>query len=344
MKILVVASLLLLMGTCSNKRHSEKVSDLKESISFDNKSNVETYLNTITEAELKEHLYEIASDKYAGRMSGEDGHNEICNYLRAHYDSLGIKAPNKYSNYFQTVPKSYLPEELNQSQNVIAFIEGEVFPDEYLIVSAHSDHMGVIDGKVYNGADDNGSGTSALLEIAEAFKIAEKNGAKPKRSIVFLHVTAEEHGLYGSRYYIDNPAFPLEKTVANLNTDMIGRIDKRHADNPDYVYLIGSDRISTELDFIVRKANDEFTHLELDYKYNAYNDSNRYYSRSDHYNFALQDIPVIFFFNGEHEDYHKATDTVDKIHFESLRKRTQLIFATAWYVANAENAPTKEVL
>lgn len=341
---ILVASLLLLVGTCSNKRHSDKVKDLEASIEYDNKSDVKKYLETITEEDLKRHLFEIASDKYEGRMAGEPGHNGVCNYLKEYYKSINLKAPEEYSNFFQTVPSSYLPEGIETSQNVVAYIEGEQFPDQYLIISAHSDHMGIEDGKVYNGADDNGSGTSALLEIAEAFKKAEKNGIRPKRSIVFLNVTAEEHGLYGSRYYTENPAFPLENTVANLNTDMIGRVDKRHENNPDYVYLIGSDRISTELDYIVRKANDEFTELELDYKYNALDDSNRYYSRSDHYNFALKDIPVIFFFNGEHQDYHQASDTVDKINFNSLKKRAQLIFATAWYVANSDNAPNKEVL
>lgn len=340
----IVASLLLLVGTCSNKRHSEKVKDLKTSIEYENTSQVETYLRSINEVDLKKHLYEIASDKYAGRMTGKSGHNDVCDYIRKFYDSLNIKPADTYPNYYQTVPKTYLPEDLNASQNVIAFIKGSEFPEEYLIISAHSDHMGVVDGKIYNGADDNGSGTSAILEIAEAFKLAETNGIRPKRSIVFLHVTAEEHGLYGSRYYIDNPAFPLDKTVATLNTDMIGRIDDRHRNNPEYIYLIGSDRISTELDYIVRKANDEFTNLELDYTYNALNDSNRYYSRSDHYNFALKDIPVIFFFNGEHEDYHKSSDTVDKINFKILKQRTQLIFATAWYVANANHPPSKEVL
>lgn len=343
MKILV-ASLLLLVGTCSNKRHSEKVKDIQTSIVFDDITAVETYLKTITEEDLKNHLYEITDSKYAGRKTGELGHNAICDYIRNEYDSLNIEAPEAYPNYYQTVPKSFLPEDINTSQNVIAYIEGSEFPNEYLVISAHSDHLGLEDGQVLNGADDNGSGTSALLEIAEAFKLAENKGIKPKRSIVFLHVTAEELGLYGSQYYIQNPAFPLENTVANLNTDMIGRIDKRHEGNDNYVYLIGSDRISTELDYIVRKANDEFVHLDLDYKYNDRNDSNRYYNRSDHYNFALQNIPVIFFFNGEHEDYHKSSDTVDKINFSALKKRTQLIFTTAWYVANADHPPSKEVL
>ncbi|TCK64837.1 peptidase M28-like protein [Winogradskyella wandonensis] len=341
---ILVASLLLLVGTCSNKRHSERVSDLKASIEFNDKSSVETYLNTITENDLERHLVEIASDKYGGRMTGEDGHNQICDYIRSHYQNLELEAPVAYQDYYQRIPAVFLPENLKDSQNVIAFIEGSEFPEEYIIISAHSDHLGIEYGEIFNGADDNGSGTSAILEIAEAFKLAEKNGVRPRRSIVFLHVTAEEHGLIGSRFYTENPAFPLEFTVANLNMDMIGRVDEKHLNNPDYVYLIGSDRISTELDYIVRKANDEFAKLELDYKYNDRNDSNRYYNRSDHYNFALKNIPVIFFFNGEHSDYHKASDTIDKINFNVLKKRTQLIFATAWYIANSDNAPSKEIL
>lgn len=340
-----IASALLLIGSCSTIRHSEKVINLKESIIFEDKAIVETYLNTITTDDLKIHLFEITSEKYNGRMTGEEGHNKVCNYIRSHYDSLQIKAPKSHSNYFQNIPKSELPKEVNAaSQNVIAYIEGSEFPEEYLIISAHSDHEGVIDDEIHYGADDNGSGTAAVLEMAEAFSIATANGHRPKRSIVFLNVTAEEVGLVGSSYYTRNPVFPIENTIANLNTDMIGRVDNKHKDNENYVYLIGSDRLSTELDFITRTTNEQFTNLELDYTYNAKNDVNSYYTRSDHYNFALQGIPVVFFFNGEHEDYHKSTDTADKINFPLLKKRTDLIFATAWYIANSSNRLNNEVL
>ncbi|ARV08360.1 peptidase M28 [Winogradskyella sp. PC-19] len=340
----IVASLLLLVGTCSNQRHSEKVKDLKASIKYSDKAQVQTYLNTITEEELKEFVYEIADDKYAGRMTGEEGHNKVCDYIRSYYKSIGLKSPESHQNYYQKVPKDQLPEELNASQNVLAYIEGSEMPNEYIYISAHSDHEGIVNGEIYPGADDNGSGTAAVFEMAEAFIKASKDGLSPRRSIVFLHVTGEEVGLHGSRYYTNNPIFPIESTIANLNIDMIGRIDNRHNQNDDYIYVIGSDRISTELDFIVREANDEFTNIELDYKYNDINDPNRYYNRSDHYNFALKDIPVIFFFNGEHEDYTKPTDTPDKIVYPLLAKRTKLIFATAWYLANTNQTLSKEVL
>jgi hypothetical protein len=343
MKVLV-ASALILVGSCSTLRHSEKIDNLKKSIVYDDETIVRQYLNTINTEELKVHVEEVSSDKYNGRMTGEEGHNQVCDYIRNYYKSQQIKAPESHPNYYQKVPKEELPDNLKDSQNIIAYIEGAEFPDEYLYISAHSDHEGIIDGEIYNGADDNGSGTAAVLEMAEAFSKAIEDGYRPKRSIVFLHVTAEEVGLHGSRYYTDNPIFPLENTVSTLNIDMIGRVDERHKENENYIYLIGADKMSTELHFIAQEANSSFTNLELDYKYNADNDHNRYYYRSDHYNFATKGIPVIFFFNGEHEDYTKPTDTADKINYPLLAKRTKLIFATAWYIANSTSRLKAEIM
>ena len=224
------------------------------------------------------------------------------------------------------------------SENVLAYIEGTEKPDEVLVISSHLDHEGIKNGKVYNGADDDGSGSVALLEIAEAFKMASKNGHKPKRSILFLHVTGEEKGLLGSRYYTDmEPIFPLKNTIANLNIDMIGRTDpKRKEGDRNYIYLIGSDKLSTELHEISEAVNKKYTNVELDYKFKD-NDPNRYYYRSDHYNFAKNNIPVIFYFNGTHADYHKDTDTPDKIEYDLLENRTRLVFHTAWELVNREN-------
>ena len=222
------------------------------------------------------------------------------------------------------------------TENVVAFIKGSEKPEEYVVISSHLDHIGVNDdGNINNGADDDGSGTVAMLEIAEAFREAEKAGQGPKRSIVFLHVTGEEKGLLGSQYYTDHdPIFPLENTVANLNIDMIGRIDPKREGDRNYVYLIGSDKLSQELHDLSEEVNTKYTQIELDYKYNDENDPNRFYYRSDHYNFAKNNIPIIFYFNGTHEDYHRPGDTVDKINFDLLRNRTMLIFYTAWEVAN----------
>ena len=224
------------------------------------------------------------------------------------------------------------------SENVAAFIKGSEKPDEIIIISAHLDHEGIKDGKVYNGADDDGSGTVGLLEIAEAFQLAVKNGQTPKRSVLFLHVTGEEKGLLGSRYYTDiSPIFPLENTVANLNIDMIGRSDpKRKSETKNYVYLIGSDKLSTELHNISEEVNKNCCNVDLDYTYNDENDPNRFYYRSDHYNFAKNNIPVIFYFNGTHDDYHQHTDTPDKIEYDLLENRTRLVFNTAWELANRD--------
>ncbi len=224
------------------------------------------------------------------------------------------------------------------SENVVAVIKGSEKPDEYVVISSHLDHIGVTaDGKINNGADDDGSGSVAMLEIAEAFQMAADAGQGPARSVVFLHVTGEEKGLLGSAYYTDvDPIFPLEGTVVNLNIDMIGRIDPKREGSREYVYLIGSDKLSTELHELSEEVNEEFTQLELDYTYNDENDPNRFYYRSDHYNFAKNNIPIIFYFNGTHEDYHRPTDTPDKINYDLLEKRAQLIFHTAWELANRD--------
>ncbi|MEL6483388.1 MAG: M28 family peptidase, partial [Bacteroidota bacterium] len=222
------------------------------------------------------------------------------------------------------------------SENVVAFIKGSEKPEEYVVISSHLDHIGVsANGQINNGADDDGSGTVALLEIAEAFKTAKADGFGPKRSIVFLHVTGEEKGLLGSKYYTDyDPIFPLEQTVANLNIDMIGRIDPKREGNRNYVYLIGSDKLSTDLHELSEAVNEKYMNIELDYTYNDDNDPNRFYYRSDHYNFAKNNIPIIFYFNGTHADYHKPGDTPDKINYDLLENRARLVFHTAWEVAN----------
>ena len=225
---------------------------------------------------------------------------------------------------------------LQESENVLGYLKGNDLEDEVIIISAHYDHCGKKDNKIYNGADDNGSGTAAILELAEAFVNAKKLGVGPKRSILFMSFTGEEKGQIGSKYYTQNPVFSLENTIANLNIDMIGRVDSAHIDNPEYVYVIGSNMLSTELHKINETANNIYTKIELDYTYNDLDDPTRYYYRSDHYNFAKNNIPVIFYFNGTHPDYHKPTDTIDKINFPIMEKRTRLIFYTLWELANRE--------
>lgn len=297
------------------------------------------YGEQISAENLKEHLYTLADDSFEGRMTSSEGHEKALEYIENHYKSIGVRGGMPDHTYLQTVPSSFFKRgNFDDSYNLLAFIEGSEHPEEVIVISAHSDHIGVRDdGVVYNGADDNGSGTVTLLELARVFKKAADAGNAPKRSILFLHVTGEEIGLYGSRYYADeDPVYPLENTICNLNIDMIGRIDPDKADNPEYIYLIGSDKISTELHDISEAANTKYTNIELDYTYNDEDDPNRFYYRSDHYNFAKNGIPVIFYFNGVHEDYHDVGDTPDKIEYDLLAKRAKLIFYTAWEVANKD--------
>ena len=222
------------------------------------------------------------------------------------------------------------------SENVLAFIEGTEKPEEILVLTAHYDHVGMEGGDIYNGADDDGSGTVALIEMAQAFAEAKKAGHGPRRSVLVMPVSAEEKGLLGSKYYSENPVFPLENTIANLNIDMIGRTDSVHAGGEPYVYIIGSDRLSTQLHEVNEKANSTYCQLDLDYTFNAEDDPNKFYYRSDHYNFAKKGVPAIFYFSGVHEDYHKPTDTIEKIEFDRLHQRTLLVFHTAWILANQE--------
>ncbi len=297
------------------------------------------YANTITAQDLKKHLYIYAGDAMEGRMTGTKGQHMAAEYLRNFYMDEGIKSPIEENNYFQNIPKSFFSgrPDPQPSENVVAYIKGSEKPDEVVIISAHLDHVGIDkNGVVYNGADDDGSGTVSILEIAQAFQQAVKDGNGPKRSILFLHVTGEEIGLFGSRYYTQNPIFPLENTVCDLNIDMIGRVDPDKKDNPNYLYLIGSNKLSQELQDVSTMVNDKYSNLELDYKYDDPNDPNRFYYRSDHYNFAKNNVPIIFYFNGVHEDYHKVTDTPDKIEYELMAKRAKLIFLTAWEIANRD--------
>jgi len=335
-KILALAFAVLITFGCSSRRQNsiDSVTDKGHRI---NSVNPKVYANTITSAELKKMLYTYASDEFEGRKTGEPGQKKAVEFLKNYYMDLGIPSPLGDDDYFQEVPESYLPRGINASENVVAYIEGSEKPDEVIVISAHLDHLGTKNDLIYNGADDDGSGTVAILEIAEAFKRALDNGYGPKRSILFLHVTGEEMGLLGSKYYTSvNPIFPLENTVANLNIDMIGRHDEKHQKNRNYVYLIGSDRLSNELHEISEKNNEKYTQLDLDYTYNAKNDPNRFYYRSDHYNFAKHGIPSLFYFSGTHNDYHRPTDTPDKIEYEIFETRTKLAFYTAWELANRE--------
>lgn len=296
------------------------------------------FMNTITAEKLKTMLYVVASDEMEGRDTGSKGQKKAGKYLIDQYKKNKISYPKGANNYYQPIPAAYLNakrnENLPDSENIWVYIEGSEKPDEIVVISAHYDHVGIKNGDIYNGADDDGSGTVAVAQIAEAFQNAKKEGHGPKRSILFLHVTGEEHGLHGSRFYSEHPLFPIANTVADINIDMIGRRDFDHPDTNNYVYVIGADRLSSDLHNITVAQNDKYTHLDLDFKFNDPKDPNHFYERSDHYNFAKFGIPAVFLFNGVHADYHQKTDEVEKIEFDALAKRTQLAFVIAWDLAN----------
>ncbi|MBK7680038.1 MAG: M28 family peptidase [Chitinophagaceae bacterium] len=265
----------------------------------------------------------------AENIMGEDGKN-IMDKLKSGTAVL--------KNYPAEIDLAYSKiTKTNSASNVLGIVEGTDLKDEYVFITAHYDHLGKRDTVIYYGADDDGSGTTGILEMAEAFAKAKQAGKGPRRSIVFMTVSGEEKGLWGSGYYGNHPIFPLEKTTVDLNIDMIGRSDSsRHqGDSLNYVYVVGDDKISTDLKIISERVNKLYTKMELDYKFNDPNDRNRIYFRSDHYNFAEKGVPIIFYYDGMLKaDYHRPTDTPDKINYPLMVKRTQLVFYTAWDMAN----------
>lgn len=271
----------------------------------------------------------LISQDAAAKLMGEDGKNLLAKMKEG-------KLPSK--TYTAEVELGLAKgTRMAKAPNVIAVLEGTDLKDEYVFITAHFDHLGKRDTVIYYGADDDGSGTTGVLEIAEAFVKAKAAGKGPRRSIVFMTVSGEEKGLWGSEYYTAHPLFPLEKTTVDLNIDMIGRSDasRKIGDSTNYVYVVGDDKLSTDLKVISEAANKTYTGLELDYKYNDPKDPNRIYFRSDHYNFAEKGVPIIFYYDGMlGADYHRPTDTPDKINYELMAKRARLIFHTAWEMAN----------
>jgi len=291
--------------------------------------------------------YDLISPKMAARLLNLDSSRALENYrkeLVAHISDFQAKELD-YS--LSQIP--YSKKVTLDTENVLAFLEGAdpKLKDQVVVMSAHYDHLGVgqpdsTGDRIYNGADDDGSGTIGVLNVAKAFVDAAKQGIRPKRSILFLHVTGEEKGLLGSRYYSDHPVFPVEQTVADLNTDMIGRIDPRHEKEgvENYVYLIGANLISSQLDSLIRVANNQAGQVTLNQRYNDLNDPNQFYRRSDHWNFGRLGIPFVFFFTGVHKDYHRPSDEIDKIRFEKMSRIVRTMYATAVLVANTDTRPT----
>jgi Zn-dependent M28 family amino/carboxypeptidase len=236
------------------------------------------------------------------------------------------------------------------TQNVVAVWEGSDpnLKNEYVAVGAHYDHVGICApasaDPICNGADDDGSGTTAMLAMAEALARAKQ---RPKRSVLFVWHCGEEKGLWGSRYFAENPTVPLDRIVTQLNMDMIGRSKKDGDTNPrnqtlsgpNTVYVIGSKMMSTELGELSEKVNTSYLNLQYDYKYDDPADPNRFFFRSDHINYARKGIPIIFFFDGVHEDYHRAGDEPQKIDYEKMQRVTRTVYVTLWEIAIRPTRP-----
>lgn len=290
--------------------------------------------------------YDVISPQMAARLLDLDSAGALENYRKKLVANITDFQPKELDYGLSQIP--YSRKVTLDTENVLAFLEGSdpKLKDQVVVMSAHYDHLGVgqpdsTGDRIYNGADDDGSGTIGVLNVAKAFVDAAKEGIRPRRSILFLHVTGEEKGLLGSRYYSDHPVFPVDQTVADLNTDMIGRIDPRHKKEgvENYVYLIGSSLISSQLDSLIRVANDEAGQVALSQRYNDLNDPNQFYRRSDHWNFGRLGIPFVFFFTGVHKDYHRPSDEVDKIRFEKMSRIVRTMYATAVLVANTDSRP-----
>lgn len=315
-------------------------------------------VRTATDEMLDELLISYRGYLEAGRMSVDTGIEQseflgmyflapslLKDVFGKPYEKLSQIAFSEDNAGFEKIKKGKITVSLEKdvkkikSENVMGYLEGSDLKDELVVITSHYDHLGRRGDKIFNGADDDGSGTAGVMELAEAFAMAKVDGNGPRRSILFLAFTGEEKGLLGSEFYADNPVFSLENTVTNLNMDMIGRNDEEFYDGKDYVCLVGSDKLSTELHEISEKANATYTDLELNYVYNDENHPEQVYYRSDHWNFAKNGIPVIFYTTGSHDDYHKETDTVEKIEREVYLKRTRLVFYTAWELVNRDKRP-----
>jgi hypothetical protein len=317
----------------------------------------------VSEPLLKKHVYTLASDSLQGRETGTIGQFRAAGYCVEAFnenhllpvfqvDSLKGGFLQKY--YFTPALVSFFgrmavvakrselsnPPLANDDNSQVLFahnvgglLVGTDLKNEIVIVSAHYDHLGKKANQIYNGADDNASGTASVLAIAATFDSLLQQGIRPRRSILFLLFSGEEGGLVGSKYFVDNSPIPMNQIVCDLNVDMVGRTDWQHRKKTDYCYLI-TGKSDTELKQTIEIANQQTVKLTIDYRYDSENDPSQFFYRSDHYNFAKKGIPIAFFMDGEHPDYHQPSDTANKINYHILQKRATLVFQSAWMMAN----------
>ena len=326
----------------------------------------------VTAKQLSDYLYFVASDEMEGRDTPSRGLDTTAKFIAMNLSRWGFKPAGDNGTFFQRIPlqlKSvrgdgtpvYSADESNKgkeagedtkwTQNVVAIWEGKdpVLKNEMVAIGAHYDHVGIHNDfpgpdKIFNGADDDGSGTVAVLSIAEALAHAPK---RPKRSVLFVWHCGEEKGLWGSHYFNKFPTVDITKVIAQLNIDMIGRTRKPDDTNPkdndltgeNAIYVIGSEMMSSTLGSIVKDTNRGYLKLAYDYKYDDPKDPNRFFFRSDHFNYAMNGIPISFWFDGVHEDYHKPGDEPQKIDYNKMERVARTILITLWNLTELKERP-----
>ncbi len=284
--------------------------------------------NSITAAEIRQRIGILAHDSMRGRITPSPELDEVAAYIASEFRRLGLEPGGDDGSFVQRYPLAGV-----LAPNVAGIMEGSdpALNNQYIVYSAHMDHLGVgppMNGdSIYNGADDDASGTAAIIELAEAFTMLEP---RPRRSMIFLTVSGEERGLLGSTYFATHPPIPITQMVANINIDMIGR------NWTDTVVVIGKEH--SDLGRTVSRVAARHPELGMSAVADIW-PQERYYFRSDHYNFAKRGVPILFFFNGTHEDYHRPSDHVEKIDAEKASRIVKLTFYLGLEVANEAKRP-----
>ena len=341
-------------------------------ISFCHNKQLVHLINNVSADSLKVYDYKLASNDFGGRLEFTKGDVLTSEFISGCFKNYGLIASPTFNNsYYQKFPmfvkdpnldpllieykkpfqihnsasKDQMAksnESMLYAQNIIGVLQGTKPELNYIVVTAHHDHIGQIDGEIYYGADDNGSGSAGLLEIARVMGAAFKNGIRSKRTIVFISTDSEEEGMVGSDFYVNNPIKTTKNILCNVNIDMIGRVDSLHSQTQksdgNYIYCIYKDTTNKIFNkHKLENVNSLYTNLHLDNLYEKESLSLNKYSliyRSDHYPFMKKNIPIIWFFSGLHKDYHQTTDTPDKICYPVLKRRVQLAMAMIWSLAN----------
>jgi len=300
-------------------------------------SELANFAASILPNDLQKHVRTLATNEMQGRQTGTDAAFKAADYIAGYFAKLNLGKPYD-GTYYQAFYTA------TSGANVVGVIEGGDLKHQALVISAHYDHVGMLDTAVYCGADDNASGVAAMLEIAEAFAEMKRNHYTPRRSIVFIAFDAKEQKMAGSAYYTAHPLFPLRNTIANLNIDAVGREEGSPNGQRNYLFLVGAKRITSELQSISDYLNAS-RHIDLFLDYTFYGSAlfeDLFYTFSDQYHFGRHNVPVVYYMDGLNDDLYKPTDTEDKIDYPLTRARAQLIFYTAWTLANRDSMLKKD--